>query len=216
MKTTLVIAALAFINLAAAQKTRELKEFKTLTVGSDVHVTLIKSNQNKLVINRNSDDEPEIANEGNSLAIKGGDDAEITVYFTADLENITAASDAKITCKDEIKTTSLTITVASDAEMEIKVNVKKLSTAANSDAIVTISGKAGEHTATYSSDAQLNAEKLLTDTTSIVMSSDASAEINAKDIVNATVSSDASLKIYGNPKKVNQVKGSDAEIVVIR
>lgn len=216
MKTTLLFAAFAVVNLAAAQKTTQLKEFKSLTIGSDVHVTLVKSNQNKLVVEKVRDEEPKIDNEGNSLSIKGGENAKITVYYTGALENITAASDAKIYCKDEIKVPSLTITAASDAVVELNVNLKKLSTAANSDAKITLTGKAEDHTATYASDAQLNARTLVTENTSIVMSADASAEISAKGIVNATVASDASLKIYGNPKKVNEVKSSDAVIEVVR
>lgn len=214
MKTLFAITALAAINLTSAQKTTALKDFKSLTAGADMNVTLIKSTENKLVINSSADEAPEVQNENGNLVLNG--ECKVTVYYKDAIENIVAASDAVIYGKDEIKTASLTIAAASDAKIELTINVQKLNTAANSDATVTLTGKAKEHDAALSTDARFDGKGLLTDTTSIVMSTDASAAINAKDTVNATVSSDGSLKIYGNPKKVNQTKGEDAEIVVVK
>ena len=214
MKTLLAITALAAINLAAAQKTTSLKDFNSLTVGADLHVTLVKSNENKLVAS-GGDDELQVQNEGGTLVL-GGDAGSVTVYYKGSLENIVAGSDATVTATDEIKSNALTVTAGSDAKVILKVNVQTLTTAAGSDAHVTLSGKAGKHNAAYASDAQLNAKELATENTDIVMSSDASGDITAKGNVNATVSSDGSLKIYGNPKNVAQVVGSDAEIVVVK
>jgi len=215
MKTILAITSLAAFNLAAAQKTTELKDFKSLTIGEDMHVNLVKSNQNKVVTNDIEESELEIEIKGGMLTLKG-DDNNVTLYYKDALESVTAASDSEIIGTDEIKTASFSITAASDAKVALKLNVKKLTTTANSDAVVTLTGSAGEHDATFSSDAVFNGQELLTENTSIVLSSDASGVITAKGTVNATVSSDGSLKIYGNPKKVNQTKGSDAQIVVVQ
>lgn len=214
MKTLLSIAALAAFNLATAQNITGLKDFNNLTVGADLNVTLVKSNVNKLVVSGDSK-ELQIQNEGGSLVL-GGEAGAITVYYKSALENIVAGSDAVVTATDEIKSLTLSVTAGSDAKVSLNVNVKNLSTAAGSDAKVTLSGSAGNHAAAYASDAKLNAKELATDDTDIVMSSDASGDISAKGNVNATVSSDASLHIYGNPKNVAQVVGSDARIVVVK
>ena len=42
MKTLFTLAAIAAINLVTAQKTENLKEFKSLVISGDVDVTLIK------------------------------------------------------------------------------------------------------------------------------------------------------------------------------
>lgn len=215
MKTLFAIAALATVSLAAAQKTTELKDFKSLTVGADLKVTLVKSSQNKIVAGNAGDDELEIKIEGGSLTLNG-DARDVTVYYKDVLESITAASDAHITGTDEIKAASLSITAASDAVVSLKVNVKNLSTAANSDAVVTLSGTATDHQASFASDAVFNGQELVTENTSIALSSDASGVITARGNVKAVVSSDGSLKIYGNPKKVSETKGSDARIVVVK
>ena len=217
MKTILSLAAVAAFQLCSAQKTIGLKDFKSISVGADTKIKLVKSSENKLVINGSDDDNKfQIQNVGSDLVLNGGEDLDITVYYKNTLESITAASDAEVIGNDEINTKEFGIAAASDAKVELKLNVKKLHTNAASDAVVTLTGKATEHTAAVASDANLNSEHLITDTTNIVVSSDGEASVSAKNIVNATASSDGSIKIYGNPKKVNQTKADDGEITIVR
>lgn len=216
MKTLLAIAALVSFQLAAGQKTIELKDFKELNVGADTKVTLVKSSQNKLVVKGSDEDDLSIVNEGGSLMLNGGEDLDITLYYKDGLESISVSSDAEVRGKDEIEAKEFTINAAADAKLELVLNVKKLKTTASSDAIVTLTGKAGEHHAVVSSDADLKSEYLLTENTNIVLSTDGTAAVSAKGIVDATVSTDATLKIYGNPKKVNEVTSEDGQIKVMR
>lgn len=215
MKALIALAALAVFNIASAQKTIELKDFKSVSVGADTKVTLVKSTQNKLVVKGDEYTDLDIENEGGTLSING-EGLDLTLYYKNDLESIAAASDAQVFGKDEINSKELSLAAASDAKIELRVNVKKLHTAAASDAKVTLTGKATDHDATISSDADLKGQDLLTENTSIVLSSDGSASITVKGTVNATVSSDGSLKVYGNPKKVNEVTAADGEISIIR
>lgn len=215
MKALVALAVLAVFNMASAQKTIELKDFKSVSVGADTKVTLIKSSQNKLVAKGYEDTDLDIQNEGGTLSING-EGMDLTLYYKNDLESIAAASDAIVYGNDEINSKELSIAAASDSKIELSVNVKKLHTAAASDAQVTLTGKATDHDATISSDADLKGQNLLTENTNIVLSSDGSAVITVKGTVNATVSSDGSLKVYGNPKKVNEVTAADGEISIIR
>jgi hypothetical protein len=214
MKTFLTLAALATFSMATAQKTTPLKDFKSLTVGADLKVTIVKSNENKLVTNNVEEDELQIEVKNGTL-ILNGDANNIILYYKSALENIVAASDAQISGIDEIKTPSLSVTAASDAKVSLHINVKNLSTAANSDAVVTLTGIASDHQASFASDAVFNGQELVTQNTSIALSSDARGVITAKGTVKAVVSSDGSLKIYGHPKNVTETKGSDAHIEVV-
>lgn len=214
MKTLLVMTAFVSFQMASAQKTKELKDFKNVSIGADTKVTLIKSSSNKLVIH-GDDEELSVINNGGSL-ILNGEDLDITLYYKDNLESLSAASDAEVYGKDEIKSKEFTINVSSDAKVELVINVKKLVTSASSDAEITISGKATEHTAEISSDASFRGQDLLTESTNIVVSSDGVAVIFAKDTVNATVSSDGMLTVYGNPKKVNEVTADDGEIKIMK
>lgn len=59
MKTIYTMATLAFFGLASAQKTIEIQEFKSLAISGDVTITLVQSNENKLVIDGVSQDDEE-------------------------------------------------------------------------------------------------------------------------------------------------------------
>ena len=216
MKTFLAITALVTFQLAAGQKTIELKDFNSLSVGSDTKITMVKSSQNKLVINGSDDDDLSIVNEGGFLKLNGGEDLEITLYYKDGLESISADADAEVRGKDEIKAKELSITASADAKIELVLNVKKLNTTISSDAMVTLTGKAENHNAVVSSDADLKGEYLQTENTTILLSSDGTAAILVKGIVDANVSTDALLKVYGNPKKVNEITSTDGHIKIVR
>jgi Putative auto-transporter adhesin, head GIN domain len=213
MKTFLAIAVLAACQFATAQKTQELKDLKRITVGSDMKLTLVKGTENKLVFEGN-EEETDVDYKDGSLQINGGGNA--TVYYKNELESITAGSDAHVTGSDEIKGRSFTLTAGSDSEVQLNLNVKDLTVAAGSDASITLRGKADKTQVAAGSDAQFNGKGLSVADANVTLGSDAEGSITAKGTVNATVTSDAQLTIYGNPKKVNESKSGDAEIIIAK
>jgi hypothetical protein len=214
MKTLYVLVAVAAFQMGFAQKTVTLKDFKNVAISGDIEMELIKANENKLVIDSDEDDEINISQEKGSLKLEG--EGHVTLYYKGELENLAAGSDAKIHSNDVIKSKSLAIAAASDAEIKLNVDVKKLKINAASDAEVTLTGTATDSDVSLASDAELHAQGLNMINTTIVLSSDAHATINATGNVTATVGSDGELEIHGNPKNVVESKGSDAEIRVIR
>ena len=212
MKSIFILVAVALSQFAVAQQTVTLKEFKSLTVGSDTEVTMIKSNKNELVVKDSDEETADISNEEGLLVLNS--DGNYVLYYNCEIENITVASDGILVCNDEIKSDKLSVTADSDAVVTLKVNVMQLQTTANSDAVITLKGKAVNHSAAFNSDAELNAKDLVNDNTDITLASDATAVITSKKSVNATASSDASLTIYGKPKDVNKKVSDDAEIIM--
>jgi len=213
MKALFTLSAIAVFNLVAAQKTIELKEFKTLSISGDVTLTLVKSSENKAVIH-NGEDELQVQDGGNSLAING--DGTLTVYYTAAIESISAGPDTNVSGKDEIKGKDFNLAAAPDSRVRLNLNVKNLNVAAGADSQVHINGNAQVLIAAVASDGQFDVKDLATEDVRIALASDARATITAKGIVDATVASDGRLTIYGNPKKINKVEGYDAQITVVK
>ncbi len=213
MRVFLAIAALVSFQFAAAQKTIELEPFKRITIGSDIKLDMVKSNQNKLVFNDEETFEVEYNNDDN-LVLNGEGNA--TLYYKDDIESITLGSDATLKGKDEIKGKNFQLTAGSDSEVVLNVNVKELQVTAGSDSNVLINGKAKTMVATIGSDGEYNTEKLNVEDVTINMGSDAKGTITATGILTATVASDGSLKVYGKPKTVNEVKGGDAEVTIVK
>jgi hypothetical protein len=213
MKVLLTLAVLAAAQFATAQKTVQLKEFTSVALSGDIKLSLIKSSENKAVIEQD-DEEIQVQSDGNSLAISG--DGTLVVYYTAAIENISAGADTVVVSNDEIKGKSFNLSAAADSKVKLNLNVKKLNVAAAADSQVNIDGKAEILVAAVASDAQFNVKELSAGDVQIVLASDAQALITAKGTVDATVASDGQLTIYGNPKKVNEVKSGDAEINIVR
>lgn len=212
MKVIVIVAALAFSQFAAAQKTHSLDGLKRITIGSDIELTLVKGNESKVVVS--DDEEFEVDYKNGGLALQG--DGSATLYYKDDLESMVIGSDSEVKGTDEIKAKSFRLTAGSDSDIALNLNVQDLHVTAGSDSQITLSGKAGVLTATIGSDAQFSAEGLKAGDANINLGSDGEGIINAKGTVSATVASDASLTIHGNPAKVNESKGSDAEINIVR
>ena len=211
MKTILVMAALVSLQFAAAQKMMKLEDFKSITLASDMKLELVKSNENKVVYNGGENFDVKYNN--GSLAFEGEGNA--TLYYKNELESITIGSDAEISGKDEIKGKHFNLTAGSDSEVHLSLNVENLHVTAGSDSKVSLSGKAGSMSATVGSDGEYRSEDLKVGDANINLGSDAEGTMNASGVVNANVASDSSLTVYGKPKKVNEIKGSDATIKVM-
>jgi len=213
MKTLLTLALLALSPLCMAQKTIELEGFKNIVVGTDTKLTLVKSNQNKIVIEGN-EEELRVKNEGGSLTIDG--DGAATLYYNGKLDGIIAGTDCKVIGQDEISAGNFNLVAGSDTEIVLNITADVVTTAAGSDANVTLKGKVKKHHATVGSDATLNAKGLDTQDTDINVGSDGQASVTVKDNVNAVAGSDADIKIYGAPKNVKKTPSGDATITIVK
>lgn len=211
MKTIFAITALISLQFASAQKTVKLEDFKSITVGSEIKIDMVKGNENKLVFNGGEAFDVQYNNGG--VAFEGEGSA--TLYFKNELESITIGSDAEVSGKDEIKGKHFNLTAGSDSEVALNLNVQELHVTAGSDSKVSLSGKAGSMRATVGSDGAYHTEELKVGDVTVNLGSDAEGTVYSNGIVNANVGSDGSLKVYGKPKKVNEIKGSDASIKVM-
>lgn len=217
MKTLFVIAALAVGQLVAAQKTVEIKKFSTLAVSGNIELTLIKSSENKAVISEGEDSLRIGTDEGVlALSNNGGETAEIKIYHDGRINEIALSGSVEMNATDGIKSNDLTIAAASGTEINIVVDAKKLTMAIASGAEMNISGKAKDLDVNVASGAEMWADKLKCENSNVVIASGAEASVFTSGTIDATVASGGELTIYGNPKKINEVKDSSAEIHVVR
>jgi len=218
MKTLFIVVAISIFQLGAAQKTTQLKSFNTLAVSGNIELTLIKSSDNKIVVNNGRSEDLKISSEEGSLALsaQSGSTVEAVLYYNGPIESIAASGGVEITGKDVIKASICSISAAAGCELSLTVDVDKLTTAVASGSEVSISGSAKSHNAAVASGAELNAQKLTTGDTVATIASGAEASVNSKNTVTATVARGAELNIYGHPKKVDEVKAEGAEINIIQ
>lgn len=218
MKTLLALAVLASFQFAAAQKTTEIKSFNSLAVSGNLELTLIKSNENKIVVESGDSDMLKIGTDEGSLALSNdsGDDIVATVYFNSPIDNIAAAAGVQVNVKGEIKAKHMTINIAGGSEVTIEVDTERLNVAIASGAEMKITGKAKEFEVAVASGAELHADSLKTEECTVVVASGGEAGVNVNKKANATVASGGELKIHGNPKKVNKTEAEGAEITMVK
>ena len=217
MKTLLVIAALAVGQWAVAQKTVDIKKFSTLAISGNIEVTLIKSSEYKLVIVE-GEDKLKVGTDHGTLALSNdrGQDAEVKVYYNGPINEIALSGSVELKGTDSIKSDSMVIAASGGTEATIVVDAKEISTALASGAEMNISGKVKHFEANVASGAELTADKLKCENSAVVIASGAEAAVFTSGTIDATVASGGELTIYGNPKKVNELKADNAEILVVR
>lgn len=217
MKTLIVIAALALSQWAVAQKTVEIKEFSTLAVSGNIEVTLIKSSDSKVVIEEGEDtldvgtDEGELA-----LSNNNGQEAVVKVYHHGPINEIAVSGAVELKSADSIKSDNLVVAASGGTEVNIMIDAKKVTMAVASGAEMSISGTAKHFEANVASGAELKADKLKCESSAMVVSSGAEASVFVTGTVDATVASGGELTIHGNPKKVNEIKAGNAEIIMVK
>jgi len=217
MRSFYLLTALAAFNLVAAQQTITLQEFKGIDIGEDIKLTLVKSKENKLVSVNSNDEEDDLKAEiENGILSLNGYDNDVTLYYTGSLETIIVGEDATLSGTDEIKTKELKLVVGDDAVVQLNIDVQTLTTVVQDDSVLTLTGKAKDHVADVQDDAVLKATDLQTVNTTINLAADAAAGITVTGNVVAVAGSDSSLKISGNPKKVNKTVGNDASVVMVK
>lgn len=216
MKTVFALMALAVCQLALAQNTTELKNFDNLAVSGSVALKLVKSSDNKLVIESGDPNDLEVSTEEGYLALSANGPVTATVYYDGTLDGIAASSGVEIHTDGAIISSNCSVSAGAGVELHLALDVENLNVAIASGSEVHLSGKAKRHNAAVASGAELNADKLTTKNAAATVASGGEASIHATGIVDATVASGGELKVYGNPEKVNQIVAHGGELTVVK
>jgi hypothetical protein len=215
MKTIYTLAAIATFAFASAQKTVEIQNFKVLAVSGKITLTFVKASKAKLEINKGEAANLKVASDGENIALsleKGNEAVEATVYYAGDIENIAVGGGAAIYSKDAFTGQALGMAVAAGSKAQVSAKTKSLQVAAAAGARVSITGKADKIEAAVAAGAEFNSQKCEVTDVEIAIASGAKASVNASGTVDVNVASGGELTIYGNPKKVNEVKAADGVV----
>ncbi|MEP7094938.1 MAG: head GIN domain-containing protein [Flavobacterium sp.] len=208
MKKLIIGAAILVAQLSFGQVTKELGDFDSVKVFDKLHVKLVQSSENKIVIKGARESEVEVVNKQGLLKLRmpfpkllSGDDLDITVYYKH-LELIDVNEGAVVTSKETIKATSFKVSAQEGGKID--VDVDKLNVSSVSGGEITLSGKASNQDAKLGAGGYLLASKLDTAQTKVSVSAGGKADVNASTLVDAKVSAGGSIYIYGKPKQINQ------------
>lgn len=208
--------------LAQKATTKELEKFTQLKAYDRIIVTLVKSNENKLVITGDDQDEVNIDNDKGLLKIKmefdnfmDGDEAQATLYYSENLILIDANENAKIRSDETLKGDRVEIKTQEGGKIDLKIDIQDLYTKSISGGEVTLTGTAKVQEVMVNTGGKTYNKGLNTEDTTVVVNAGGRADVKASNKVVAKVRAGGSIYIYGNPKEVNKDKVFGGKIEVV-
>jgi len=197
-------------SIAFGQVEKNVGDFTKVTSFDRIDVFLIPSNENKVLMDGNGTEEVELVNKKGELKIRmpftkmlDGDNISVTVYF----KNITAVEaneGSRIACGDKIKTTAFDIIAKEGSEVKLIFDVAKLTARTANGSKITLEGKAKNQEVIVNSGGIYEAEKLITEQTTITGNAGGEADIFATEFVDAKIRAGGEITIYGKAKQINQ------------
>ncbi|WP_295333905.1 head GIN domain-containing protein [Flavobacterium sp.] len=205
-----VYSALFFSALSFGQVEKNVGDFDKVTAFDQIDVLLVKSNENKVIINGKEASEVELVNKSGELKIRmpltkllGGDHISVTVFFK-NISAVEANEGSRIACGDHIKTLTFDVNAKEGSEVKMKLETQKFSARIANGSKVIIEGNADNQDVLVNSGGIFEAQQFKTKQTTITANAGGEANIFATDIVEAKVRAGGDITIYGKPKQINQ------------
>ena len=209
MKNIIVIIALT-AQFSFGQITKNLGDFNKVTAFDQIEVSLIKSQENKIILNGNGADEVELINKNGELKIRmpltkllSGDNVTATVYFK-NIDAIEANEGSRVASEVIFKTISFDIIAKEGSQIKLAFDVDKITVKSSNGSNVNLRGKAKIQDATINSGGELDAQDLITQQTIITANAGGEANVFATDLVDAKTRAGGTIIIFGKPKQINQ------------
>lgn len=224
-KSVLLLATMlgSFTLVAQRSNTKILEKFTQVKAYDRIVVTLVKSDENKLVITGDDQDEVDISNKNGLLKIRmefdnflDGDEALATLYYTEELDLIDANENAKITSDETLVNKGrIEIKTQEGGIIDLKVDLEDLYAKSVTGGEITLKGNAKTQEVLINTGGKVYNKQLNTETTEVVVSAGGLADVNASEKVKAKVRAGGSIYIYGNPKEIDRDKVFGGKIEVV-
>jgi hypothetical protein len=206
----LVCSLLFFSSIAFAQVEKKVGDFTKVTSFDQIDVILVKSKENKVIIDGKEANEVELVNKNGELKIRmpltkllAGDHISVTVYFN-NLTAVEANEGSRIACGDIIQSTSFEINAKEGSQIRMTLNVGKLNVRVANGSTINIEGNADNQDVLTNSGGIYEARNFKTKQTTITANAGGEADVFATDLVEAKVRAGGDITIYGKPKQINQ------------
>lgn len=223
MKKLILLAFLGIGQFVSAQVSQRLGDFTAVRAFDRISVTLVKASENKIDIRGDKAGDVEVVNKNGELKVRmkltkllSGDNIEATVYYTGKIDKVEASEGAIVGSTDTFSPIAMELNAKEGAQVNIKIEVDRLKSKASSGGIIKVTGSAKNHDASMGSGGILQARELETAQTTVSVSAGGEATVNATDFVDAKTLAGGDIKIYGDPKQVNQKTRAGGNINVIK
>lgn len=210
MKKIALIILVLVNNLCFSQVQKELGDFNSINVFDRISVQLIPSDENKIEISGSRANDVEIVNKNGTLKIRmalrkllDGEDVSAKLYFK-EIQEINASEGSYVICDETFNQTSVTINAIEGSEIRLNLDVKKATLRAVTGGILKIKGSATNSEVSIGTGGILQGNQLITDQTTVKITTGGEAQIYATELVDAKVRAGGEVMIFGKPKQINK------------
>ncbi|MGB6269060.1 MAG: head GIN domain-containing protein [Olleya sp.] len=212
MKNLLVAVFFLTTTFLVAQnpKNKNVDNFNTVKVFDLIKVSLVKSNENKVMITGEDVDDVEIFIKNNTLKVRmkldrsfDGTKTFVAVHYT-DLKVIDANEGAIIVGNQLIEQDTIELRAQEGASIIVGLDVDTVEIRAVSGGIIETRGKANTQNITLNTGGIYEGRAFETKNTTVKIRAAGEAEVKASDTVDARITAGGDIYIYGNPETVNK------------
>jgi len=200
-------------SFAQEKVTQKLEDFVELKIFNGLHVNLIKSSKQKIEITGEKSEAVYIKNRKGvlkiGLKIKSLFDSKsvkIDIYYNKDIGELDVNQGAVIVSKDVFAQTQLEVSSQEGAYIKLKVVVDYLKVKAITGGNIQLKGKTKSQNVEISTGSNYEGFDLISDQTSISVSTGAEAKIHVTDVLDAKVKLGGTIEYMGKPKSVKTAK----------
>tara|TARA_R110002033_G_scaffold14370_4_gene42124 strand:- start:2544 stop:3188 length:645 start_codon:yes stop_codon:yes gene_type:complete len=195
-----------------AQDTIEktIGEFSTVKVFDLIHVKMIESDENKVIISGKNRKDVEVVNNNGKLKIRmnleesyDGNDTVVELYFTS-VDIIDANEGAKVTLKETLKQYEVDLRTQEGAEITLSLETTYANFRAVTGGVINITGSSKNQDITIYTGGVFNGEEFITENTEVSINAAGEAYVNATETVDVRIKAGGDVFIYGKPKEINE------------
>ena len=216
-----ILITLLFSCLYVYGQKKIIGDFSELIIRDGLHVTLIKSETNEVMITSENEQGVTLTNKDGQLKISmkpvealKGIDGNIELFYTGRINKIDVSRGAYLSTLDTIVTQNIDVISKKGGEIELALDVQSANYAAKSGGKIIVKGHAEQQHIHISSGGVVNAEHTLSKDTTAKILFGGSCDIQATTLFDLTTLFGGVARVYGNPLKTVHNKTLGGSIII--
>ena len=215
-----ILITFIFCCLYVNGQKKSIGDFSELIIRDGLHVTLIKSETNEVMITSENEQGVTLTNKDGQLKISmkpvealKGIDGNIELFYTGRINKIDVSRGAYLSILDTIVTQNIDVISRKGGEIELLLDAKSAKYAAKTGGKIIVKGQVDQQHIHISSGGVVNAEHTLSKDTAAKILFGGSCDIQATSSFNLTTRFGGVARVHGNPLKTVHNKTLGGSII---
>ena len=218
-----ILITLLFCCFYANGQKKTIGDFSELIIRDGLHVTLIKSDTNEVMIISENEQGVTLSNKDGQLKISmkpvealKGIDGNIELFYTGRINKIDVSRGAYLSILDTIVTQNIDVISRKGGEIELALDVKSANYVAKSGGKIIVKGRADQQYIYISSGGVVDVEHTLSKNTKAKILFGGSCDIQATSLFDLTTRFGGVARVHGNPLKTVHNKALGGSIIFLK